>query len=723
MKIMSKKQGSQKNQLPLMSKFIAFSVIFFFIILVAGTTAFIFSMRQNIQTNKGNVLSQILEIERIKLETSLNNEIVIVLKMADSPLIGQYFANPGNKELEKIALEELASFSRSFASGIVFWINDIDRIFYYYGRESYILDPDNPDNYWYNLTMYDTEVYNFNINYNPDLSITNLWINAPVFNSDGKPIGILGTGIDITTYLETININLAGGAEIYIFNSAGEITGAKDSDLVADKKHIQDELYNVGHVDILAMARALDSYEIQILDTAMGRIALGTVPLLEWYSVAVMPDSLKDFKNTMTALFIIMLMVIAITFFIFNFFIARLLKPLRRSMTKAETANRAKSEFLANMSHEIRTPMNSIMGFAELALDTPENSVTPQVREYLCKIKDSTKWLLNIINDILDISKIESGKLELEHVPFSLEEVFSRCQSVILPIIKEKGLELSVYAEPFIGKKLLGDPVRLYQALMNLLSNAVKFTNSGIIKFSSTAKSSNNGNITVYFEVKDTGIGMNTEQINKVFAPFIQADSSTTRNYGGTGLGLSITKNMVELMGGKLGVISSPGNGSTFSFEIVFDTINVSEESNGSSKPDLLEKPQFDGLVLICDDNPMNQMVVCEHLAQVGLKTVVAENGKIGVEMVQERIQKGEKPFDLIFMDMFMPVMDGMEASAKIIALNTGSPIIAMTANIMTSDLENYKKHGMSDYIGKPFTSQELWSVLLKYLTLAKGDN
>ena len=392
----------------------------------------------------------------------------------------------------------------------------------------------------------------------------------------------------------------------------------------------------------------------------------------------------------------------------------------RKAMEEdALSASRSKSAFLATMSHEIRTPMNSILGFAELAMDSAD---ALQIKEYLGKIQDSTKWLLNIINDILDISKIESGKMELENIPFNLHEVFLRCQSTIQPSVTEKGLDFRVYMEPLAGKKLVGDSLRLYQALINLLSNAVKFTEAGTIKLSSVLKPSAGGDTAVYFEVRDTGIGMSPEQVKKIFEPFIQADSSTTRNYGGTGLGLAITKNIVELMGGKLAVDSSPGAGSAFCFEIMFETINAPDAPLDDVKFSALEKPHFDGLILICDDNLMNLQVVCEHLARVGLGTVTAENGKIGLDMAQDRMEKGEKPYDLIFMDMFMPVMDGIEAASKIKALDTGTPIVAMTANIMAGELEKYRKSGMPDFLGKPFTSQQLWRLLLKHLPPVKDS-
>jgi CheY-like chemotaxis protein len=222
----------------------------------------------------------------------------------------------------------------------------------------------------------------------------------------------------------------------------------------------------------------------------------------------------------------------------------------------------------------------------------------------------------------------------------------------------------------------------------------------------------------MHFEIKDSGIGMSQEQIAKVFNPFAQADGSITRKYGGTGLGLTITKNLVDLMGGTLEVASTPGVGSRFAFELKFNTVNsLTQAVPSKNEFHIIEKPMFKGKVLICEDNLMNQQVVCKHLAKVGLETVVANNGREGVDIVAARMQKGEEPFDLIFMDIHMPVMDGLDAATKITELGVKTPIVALTANIMANDLEHYVTSGMVGYVGKPFSTQELWSCLLEHLT------
>jgi len=381
---------------------------------------------------------------------------------------------------------------------------------------------------------------------------------------------------------------------------------------------------------------------------------------------------------------------------------------------KVREKTAAKTVFLANMSHELRTPMNSIVGFSELALD---DDIPPRTKGYLTKILDNSEVLLHIINDILDLTSIESGRIDLSEKVFDLQEVVGSCKKMFMPKATENGLMFNFYADPSVKQPLIGDPVRLRQALINLLTNAIKFTPSGVVEFLMEAKDVSEESVTVHFEVKDSGIGMTPEQAAVVFEPFTQAESGNTRQFGGAGLGLTITKNIVESMGGSITVASAPGAGSTFGFELTFDvagkpgkTREIRPAVNG------MEKPVFEGEVLLCEDNVMNQQVACEYLEKVGLKTTVAENGRIGVDMVRERMQKNEKPFDLILMDIQMPEMSGVEATVKIRGFDTKTPIIALTANVMPEDWILYKKSGMKECVGKPFTPKELWDCLLNYL-------
>ena len=384
---------------------------------------------------------------------------------------------------------------------------------------------------------------------------------------------------------------------------------------------------------------------------------------------------------------------------------------LSKANLKAQDANRAKSNFLSNMSHEIRTPMNSIIGFTELAFG---EEMSQKTKGYLDNIMENSKLLLQIINDILDISKIESGNMTLETIPFGLNELLANCQSIIYPKAAEKHLEVNLYSGSSIRKKLLGDPLRLRQVLLNLLSNAVKFTESGQVNLSANISDLSEDTVTLCFEVSDSGIGMTQEQVTKIFEPFTQADVSTTRKYGGTGLGMTITKNILTLMNSSIEIESKPGAGTKFSFFVKFglaaDAIPEFEHTEE------VKKPIFRGDILIIEDNVMNQKVITEHLSRVGLRTEVAGNGLEGIEKVKRRIENGVKPYDIIFLDIHMPVMDGFETIPKIIALGAKTPVIAMTADVLTENTDDYIKFGMVDYLGKPFKSKELWDCLLRHL-------
>jgi CheY-like chemotaxis protein len=323
----------------------------------------------------------------------------------------------------------------------------------------------------------------------------------------------------------------------------------------------------------------------------------------------------------------------------------------------------------------------------------------------------------------------------MENIPFDLEELLNRCRTAILPKAREKGISVDFKVELPPGKLLVGDPTRLRQTFLNFLSNAVKFTNTGNVRLSATVGKPNRADggfdatgcestVEMLFAVSDTGIGMTPEQIATIFEPFAQADSTTTRQYGGTGLGLTIARSMIELMGGDLNVESAPGLGSTFRFNLAFGTtdIPVADTAFGQGTEAKIEKPTFDGEVLVCEDNSMNQQVIHEHLTRVGLHTVICSNGAEAVDIIVSRIKENRPPFDLIFMDIHMPVMDGIEATSKITEAGCKTPIIATTANIMTQDIKLYRKCGMKDCIGKPFASQELWQCLLKYLTPVKQE-
>jgi diguanylate cyclase (GGDEF)-like protein len=328
----------RKRHASMRRKFIVFSSILFLLLFVFGITVFIIMMQRILHKNAGYELMQSVEIERLKLEAYVNSEIAIVLKMANSPLILKHFLNPDDEATKKIAFEDIEGYRRIFASSSLFWVKDADKEFWLNSEYAYTVDPDDPGQYWYNMTMYKTENYNFNINYNPYLEITNLWINAPVYDNNHKPVGILGTGVNLSDFISALYQSYQGTGELFFFNAAGEITGAKNISLVTDKINIAKELGQTGN-EILTESKYLKAGVTKFFETKdrKGVTAIGSVPALNWYITIIRHFTIADSLQTgMTVLFGIMTAVILFIIVIFNIFIFSLLEPLNR-MTKTIT--------------------------------------------------------------------------------------------------------------------------------------------------------------------------------------------------------------------------------------------------------------------------------------------------------------------------------------------------------------------------------------------------
>jgi signal transduction histidine kinase/CheY-like chemotaxis protein len=400
---------------------------------------------------------------------------------------------------------------------------------------------------------------------------------------------------------------------------------------------------------------------------------------------------------------------------------------MRRRAAEYFAASMAKTDFLSRMSHEIRTPMNAIIGLSRMGRDSRD---IDEIHAYNENIISSSSYMLSLINNILDISKIEAGHMALENIDVDLQQLLSGVHTMIAPQTESKHIDLKFEIDGAVPQYIMGDSTHLTQIFMNLLGNAVKFTpEEGVITLSAKMIGQGQEHLRLEFSVRDTGIGIAPENIQKLFEPFEQEDGSTMRKYGGTGLGLTISKLLVELMDGTIRVESTPGKGSSFIFDIRADASqNAANDGEHTALGTLITdkgsktRPDCRGkLFLLVEDNDINQMIAENMFGQMGANVEMADNGKEGVEAFLANPEK----YDAVFMDIQMPVMDGYEATRQIRASGlpraAGIPIIAMTANVFREDIEKAKRAGMNAHISKPLDPDQVAETIRKHIKITRA--
>lgn len=453
---------------------------------------------------------------------------------------------------------------------------------------------------------------------------------------------------------------------------------------------------------------------IKIISTQKGKRIMDDIRKLSYNMDKLEEESLIDRNKIavdsyfLAQLYVVLGGVISILIATFLMIINNQSFKLKKHLLKSEevltVALSSKQQFLSNMSHEIRTPMNAILGFTKIMLKT---DLAPKQKQYLDAIKTSSDGLIILIDDILDLAKVDAGKMTFEEIPFKMESSISSMIQVFDLKIKEHNLELIKEYDSKIPEVLLGDKVRLHQILLNLLGNALKFTTKGKITVAVRLLNEDEDTTTIEFAITDTGIGIAEDELEYIFENFQQATSSSSRIFGGTGLGLGICKQLVEKQGGTISVKSKINEGATFSFTLSF------KKTNAEIKSEIIELKLDDEIkiikVLLAEDIKLNQLLMKIILDDFNFKYDIADNGKIAIEKLQT------ESYDIILMDLQMPEMDGYEATAYIRdIMNLKIPIIALTADVTTADVEKCKAIGMNDYISKPLDERVLYTKIIE---------
>jgi signal transduction histidine kinase/CheY-like chemotaxis protein len=523
---------------------------------------------------------------------------------------------------------EFAIYQEHFNDKMVFWVNDVDKIFYSAGTALYIVNPDDLETYWYNLTLYETEKFNFNINYNPDLDQINLWVNVPVFvdeDAGKKPLGLLGIGINLTDFSNFVASSYREFDENitpYMFNKYNEITSAVDYELVQNKIRL-DELLGETGKELIKAAHALSEGERRSFIYDKKIYLVNSIPAMEWYLAVSYPlPGLLALNRAMNTEFFSMLFIILFLFIIINVFIARSENAMAEhnlqlieANRKAEFASRAKSDFLAKMSHEIRTPMNAITGMTELLL---RGELSDESRGQVQDIKQAGINLISIINDILDFSKIESGKLEIVPVRYMLSSLVNDTVNIIRTRFMEKPLRFFTNIDGNIPNGLIGDEVRLRQIILNLLSNAVKYSEKGYIGLTITMDKRDDKQILLRIAIADTGRGIKPEEQAKLFSEFVRVDTKNNRGIEGTGLGLAIAKRLCLAMGGDISMESEYGKGSVF-------TVVIPQDIESKTPFAIVEEPEKKK-VLVYEGRAVYARSLCWTLENMGVPYIMVTN-------------------------------------------------------------------------------------------------